>query len=341
MNSVGTKIDYENGTLFIYDDTTLEADCPVKVDERLEEIRIISMREDARSKLILKCFKETQPCIGPMTNDEMSYGRWDKSHGNRLKKITIKNVDVVCIPYNNQDFSIGSYGYEEVPEIVLDNASIECPEVHGTRYVVYNALPPEGSTKISERMKYLVAQNNDQLVAMMSPEQKAARDKVAEKYPEMAKLFDVRHTVKIMEHYLECKRWREDIDDSYWVTRNGNSTFWMTLRTCVILGMDLNEATGIEIHFEIAKAKFIMNEYFKIPYELLDKTDPAEIVADLIKYYKEHYEMKDSTYEFLYECIPTYYHEFKPRERTHKEEVEAFFESMHRGGYNWYQYITL
>lgn len=339
MISIGLRVE-EDGVLNISSDMDLSAQLPVKVHPNVEELRIIGTLPDRNAKLVLRGLSETQPCIGQQTNDDMSYGRWSRE-GYNLKKIILTNVDVTCIPHNNMAFSLGSYGYAHVPEIVLENATLDCPETHGIRYVLYKALPPEGSTKISERMVYCVCENEEDLKKCMTAEQIEWRDKIAEKYPSIAETIDARNSVKSMKHFLECARWDEDIDPMYWFSMTGNSCYWMTLRTCCVLKMDLSKANGTEFLFECDKAEFIRNEYFKIPCEMLDKADPAELVADLIKYWKDNYEMTDEAYEFLYECIPTYYHTFIPNERTHKEEVESFFEEMKCGGFNWYQYITM
>ena len=339
MNQIGVNID-ESGVWKVDNDITLEADCPVAVHDRCEHVQIIGTKPNERVRILLKCRKETQPCIGHLTNDEISYGRWSRG-SNYLKKITISNADVICVTYADKPFSLGAYGYKEVPEVILDNASLECPEMHGERYVLVDALPPEGSTKINERMQYCMCKTEEDLKMLMTPEQREWRDKIAERYPKLAETLNASHSVKAMKHFLDCVKWDEEIDTDYWFKKTGSDTYWMTLKTCVILGMNLEEAQGIEFKFECKKGTFIMNKYFEIPYEMLDKADISEVVADLIKYWKEHYEMTDTAYEFLYECIPTYYHDFKPRERTHKEEVEAFFESKQYGGFNWYQYIRM
>lgn len=339
MNQIGVNID-QSGVWYVDEDITIEADCPVAVHDRCEHVQVIGTKNDARVRIVLKCRKETQPCIGHCTNDEMSYGRWERG-SNCLKKITLQNVDVICVTYADKPFSLGSYGYAEVPGVVLENASLECPEMHGERHILHNAIAPEGSTKVVERMQYCICKSEEDLKQLMTPEQREWRDKIAEKYPKLAETLTAANSVKSMQHFLDCVKWNEEIDTDYWFKKTGSSTYWMTLRTCVILGMDLSEAGGVEFQFECAKANHIMQKYFEIPYEMLDKADISEVVADLMKYWKENYTMNDEAYEFLYECIPTYYHEFEPSERTHKEEVEAYFEAMQRGGFNWYQYIRM
>lgn len=105
--------------------------------------------------LTLECSEGMQACIGIETHTGMSYGRWEPGRGPSLNKIIVDGVKVVCVS-RVLNFSIGSYGESEVPEIeCINGGSIECPEVNGKR--IMNRSGAEGlcgSTKRENCAEY-------------------------------------------------------------------------------------------------------------------------------------------------------------------------------------------
>lgn len=99
--------------------------------------------------------KGANPCIGPATWDGMSYGRWEPSR-ERLGKIVLDGVHVVCKNEVVSNFSIGRYGTNDMPEIELKNgATLDCPEMKGERVMVKSGAEGLcGSTKRSDPAVY-------------------------------------------------------------------------------------------------------------------------------------------------------------------------------------------
>lgn len=114
----------------------------------------ITIRSDCGASLVIESARQ-QPCIGPRTNTGLSYGRWSIANYPWLEKLILDNVHVVC-DNKTPNFSIGTYGIEDVPEIVLLNgATIECPEVHGTRIMRRSGFEGiYGSTKSDVAAEY-------------------------------------------------------------------------------------------------------------------------------------------------------------------------------------------
>lgn len=105
--------------------------------------------------LILECSEEMQACIGTETHTGMSYGRWEPGREPSLNKIIVDGVKVDCHS-RVLNFSIGSYGEPEVPEIECTNGgSLNCPEINGKR--IMNRSGAEGlcgSTKRENCAEY-------------------------------------------------------------------------------------------------------------------------------------------------------------------------------------------
>lgn len=100
--------------------------------------------------LTLECSEGMQACIGTETHTGMSYGRWEPGRGPSLNKIIVDGVKVDCHS-RVLNFSIGSYGESEVPEIeCINGGSLNCLEINGKR--IMNRSGAEGlcgSTKRS------------------------------------------------------------------------------------------------------------------------------------------------------------------------------------------------
>lgn len=83
--------------------------------------------------LTLECSEPMQACIGTETHTGMSYGRWEPGREPSLNKIIVDGVKVDCHS-RVLNFSIGSYGESEVPEIeCVNGGSLNCPEINGNR----------------------------------------------------------------------------------------------------------------------------------------------------------------------------------------------------------------
>lgn len=107
--------------------------------------------------LTLECSEGMQACIGTETHTGMSYGRWESGRGPSLNKIIVDGVKVDCHS-RVLNFSIGSYGESEVPEIeCINGGSLNCPEINGKR--IMNRSGAEGlcgSTKRENCAEYKI-----------------------------------------------------------------------------------------------------------------------------------------------------------------------------------------
>lgn len=105
--------------------------------------------------LNIECLDTMQACIGTETHTGMSYGRWEPGRAPSLKKIIVDGVKVNCHS-KVLNFSIGSYGEAEVPEIeCINGGSLNCPEINGKR--IMNRSGAEGlcgSTKRENCAEY-------------------------------------------------------------------------------------------------------------------------------------------------------------------------------------------
>lgn len=105
--------------------------------------------------LWVESLSDRQACIGTATHDGMSYGRWEPGRDKPLETLTIDGVHVICkskIP----NFSIGSYGTNQMPKINLVNGgTLDCPENNGVRSMIQSGKENLcGSTKRSEPAIY-------------------------------------------------------------------------------------------------------------------------------------------------------------------------------------------
>lgn len=127
-------------------------ECPCEVEG---EVIFIGNNKD-NDILTITTNSWRQPCIGSKTNDGLSYGRWSFGSYAGDLRIVVRNCTVIC-KSKNPDFSIGTYGHEKVPEIVLEGGVLDCPEVNG-RSMVYSMICEESSTKFATDPRYFCGQ---------------------------------------------------------------------------------------------------------------------------------------------------------------------------------------
>lgn len=93
------------------------------------------------------------PALGVTTYTGMSFGRWSPGDSMRcsLKKVIIDGVHVK-LESDVPNFTIGSYGRGEVPEIeCVNGGTIDCPEMKGERVMVQSG--EEGLYGSTKRVK--------------------------------------------------------------------------------------------------------------------------------------------------------------------------------------------
>ena len=160
MNALGTKFNnthlkhsYKAGKDAVVevtgDNSIVTTGCPLQASGTLT-IKGSGM-------LTLECSEGMQACIGTETHTGMSYGRWEPGRGPSLNKIIVDGVKVDCHS-RVLNFSIGSYGESEVPEIeCINGGSLNCPEINGKR--IMNRSGAEGlcgSTKRENCAEYKI-----------------------------------------------------------------------------------------------------------------------------------------------------------------------------------------
>lgn len=108
-----------------------------------------------------------------------SGGRYQIHEKCKLNKLIVDNVNVKVVPWNNA-FSLGTYNSSNDVEIVLLNgATLDCPEMNGRSVMLYDAEPPEASTKYVSSPKYVLLKN-DSVADYCSEQREAFGDKFDE-----------------------------------------------------------------------------------------------------------------------------------------------------------------
>lgn len=111
-----------------------------------------------RCVLTVECNCKRVPCIGFSTKADDKW--WLSVEPVHLKQLIIENCDVV-LRNGNDSFTLGSYGDTKPPEIILKNATLDCPEARGDRIMIYPyAIPPMGAL-ITSDPRYAVAGEYD------------------------------------------------------------------------------------------------------------------------------------------------------------------------------------
>ena len=154
---------------------------------------------------------DMQPMLGITTPTGLSYGRWERAPIS-VKIITVENIRVNIVPYDNRQFTIGAYGYAKVPEIIEQGGTLLCPERTGVRWLLRNVEPPTGSTKMPGKCTYFISHEEDGSDIPWSEELIELRDKIAELSPEVAKRITARTYEANAERILKLLSQYGDVD---------------------------------------------------------------------------------------------------------------------------------
>lgn len=200
-------------------------------------------------------YRDMQPLLGARTWTGLSYDRWERAH--LIKTITVENVKVSIIP-KNVHFTIGTYGYEKVPEVFLDNGELLCPEMTGKRLLIRNVGAPVGSTKISGKCTYFISHTEDGSDIPWSYELKTLKDEIAKINPEVASKITVLTYDRNAEAILELMKLSKDIDISLLLQDKYISNMAMA-KCCCILGIPTELFTPRnEMQWMLNKVKYFM-----------------------------------------------------------------------------------
>jgi hypothetical protein len=270
-----------------------------------------------------------QPCIGPETNDGLSYGRWSESPSNKLKKIIIDGTQVMFIN-KNENFSIGAYNYEEYPVVELINGGrlINCPEMTGTRELIFTAYPPSGSTKIVNDPTYIIVAPEHDLSNYVTKEHIAFMNylKLIGR-SELIKLVSPRTLSDGMERAKRLLSLNKDAHVASLINGLHNKNLYIVECACV-LEMPGDTCDYDELYFEQCKYETICERYHKY-----DKY-PDRKAYDCVVCTIVHGLFEDKNFgsltpwqkEMIYEMIPSYFFSFSGY-KQHEDAAKAFYEN--------------
>ena len=283
---------------------------------------IVIVKGEKGSKLTL-ISGEQQPCIGPWNRTNMSYGRWSPQ-GTSPKEIIIDTCTVVC-ESKVDGFSIGCYGTNDIPKITLLNgAELICPETKGKRVILKQAVPPVGSTKISEHMVYGIMKEGDSIFDVVSQEVKNAFSELITKYPMYKDALSTTTTVKDITESIKILSMNPNVD----VTPLLKYDAKLFIKRCALLLRmpDFEEVVQLdEFRFDAMKKHEFIN---KLAYGG-EEIEQGEAAANLINYLKLRTKNTPS-WEFIkevcYEIIPSYLYDFGKRRGSLVDQVDDFLE---------------
>lgn len=303
-----------NGQLEIMSNYIVTCDVPIYTD-RDEEIYI-----SGNGKVLLTS-GEMQPCIGESTHTGMSYGRWTPVESIHLKSINISgDIEIYCLP-SEDNFSLGAYNYEEVPQInITGNAKLVAPEMEGKRVMVQGVPHPDGSTKFSGSAVYKILKDEEDESSLLSDEQNALLDEIVKYAPNARTLVKVTANKKTLERALELLQINPDVNVTPLLQKD-NKWKLMQLTGCVVLGLDPELAGFSELKYEVAKIKELCS---RRGIDFNEEHCTETLIAKL----KEEYRgipLTDWDYRVVYESIPSYFFSFDGSDV--KLNVDRFLES--------------
>lgn len=329
----------------VFEDTLVQANCPLELPYGFSgSVNIYSDNKSKRIKLVLMCTEDMQPCIGPATNTGQSYGRFSESHS-EVTGIMISNVDVICIPHeSNPYFTIGTYGMSYVPLCTLYNGSLSCPELNtnGTRLMVNDIVCYSGSTKRTGRVRYFIQEPGVDPNTYFTDEQREWCDKLISIRGDIEPYLKPTVPAFVMKRLAEILPYAPVVEClDYFLERPNSPTYYMTLRSCVLLGMDTSKANDSEFMFECDKLEFQLDKHFTIDVKECHETKfngtracAIAMLAHLCRFCTG--ELDERAWEVAYEMIPAYAHDFL-HGVPHKENVIKFITdnvgTMYENGY--------
>ncbi len=286
----------EGEPITVHGSAVIEASVPILASG----VKVVTIK--GSGTLILEATGDKQPCIGPQTVIGLSYGRWEPG-GAPPEKIIIDGVMVQC-KSKVENFTLGGYGREAVPEVVLLNGGqIKCPEAEGKRIVTKQARAPEGSTKISENMEYGILADDMTMEDMIDPGVKI----LMKELPESMHKFVV-PTTKV-ENITEAIRLC-NVCSSIDVSRvlNGSDRINYA-RTAALVG-DNSIYDDREFKLELNKMNSLIIRYVdrtKVLTKVGDMSDEDIVMCLIINIYNSLIpNLSEYDYEVLFEMIPSY-----------------------------------
>ena len=236
-------------------------------DDSLDEFSIVRCAVLRNADIVPKVIirnnrKERQPVIGPKTNDNLSYGRYELPRGT-FNKFIIDNCDVTLETEAVDNFTIGEYGSEKVPEIeLIGDAILNCPETTGKRMMKVGPEPLQGSTKHSRSCQYIIWTASSCAEDFLSDEMKEYRREMDKLNPDMSNFVGLHTLENRMKSALELLRIKSDLDVSKLLIHDYNYRNSGIIMGCIVLGLseDCCNASN-EIFYEILRWKELAERY--------------------------------------------------------------------------------
>lgn len=146
--------------IYVEDDTMFVEVLQDETIDMIENTAPIVHIKGTGNVLTINALPEFGTAIGNKVRD-VSYGRWSIDYVSKLEKVIIDNITVNVNATN--DFSLGAYNSDNCIDIECINGGvIDCPETRGNCVLLYNAEPPEASTKYSTRPFYVLLQEGEE-----------------------------------------------------------------------------------------------------------------------------------------------------------------------------------
>lgn len=319
----------QDGNVLTIYDNKVEIYSELLWDDSVDTFTIERSKELAERDIvpIVKIFnnrRERQPVIGPKTNDNLSYGRYELPRG-RFTTLQINECNVTLTTTAVENFTIGAYGTEMVPKLELSpNAMLNCPETSGQRMMQIGPEPLQGSTKHSRSCKYIIWTVNSVIEDFLSPEVLSKREELKALNPEMAEFVGLHTLENGLNKAIELLKINKELDVSKLLTVESNHQSTSIIIGCVVLGLseECYKSRG-EMFYEINRWKELAERY-NIPYDD-NRSDMFDVISEVI--IRKHFEgmkfdeLTNWNKKFIYELIPVYSFNFtgKTEEECAKE----------------------
>ena len=268
----------------------------------------------------------TQPLIGPQTHDNMSYGRWSLVSMSRvLLNITLENVAVVIS--SNASFTIGSYGYQTIPEIHCDdNSYLDCPEKYGYRHLVEAPVAPEGSTKIEGYCRYVISKDKEGKDIPLSTEAQQLVNEIRVLRPDVASkvtAFNPMRNLKAIRELLDLNR-EINVDLLLEPTTYSNIA---SVQCCCVLGVPKELYRTTEIMWMVNKCTYILIDAGYTREQIDSMKGYSECIAKIArsKFGTDITKLSEFEKRYIYEMIPEYefYFSGKSKDECVREFLNA------------------
>ena len=290
-----------SGNLYIYGDCIIEGKCPIKVLEH--QLVICKGRNvEGTPKVVIRATEKHQPCIGHPTNTNLSYGRYE-INSNSLDKIVVDGCDVY-LESKTENFTIGTFGKQEVPEVEVWSGSFNCPEMFGTRVMKVTPEPLQGSTKHSRYAEYVIIGKGKTEQDYLSDEVLELKKEIFEINPKQTEYIKLITSVKNIKTALELLRINNKLDCYFLLSGKFEHVQTHILKTCCVLNLYNDCCVSSEMQHEINKWE-CLGVRNNLPKGVGLK-ELSKLIIEKISNGRRYDELTDFEKVMVYELIPIY-----------------------------------